>query len=363
MARAYRIETEQKYEKMLRKITDEFPDYCRSFFDYLRLNNEIRSCYSYAEDIKIFFEYLLQQNSQFGESIKEIPLDVLEKFVPVDFYEYMTYLSYYTDKNGIPHTNSDVTKKHKINSLKVFYNYYYNNKFISVNPTVGLRVKKPNKKEVIVLDIDEIHTLLSYVENLGVRLEAELNSDEGNKSLSQRYTYYQKNKYRDKAILMVFLGTGIRVSECVGLDITDISFKDRSIKLIRKGGNEDHVFFNKEIYEALYDYIELERKVRVKEAQNQSILFYSSRNTRMGVRAMEKMVKKYVTEALPERAEEISVHKLRASVATNAYQETRDIYAIANSLGHSSLAMVSKYAKARDEDKKRVSDAISFTKG
>lgn len=360
MARAYRIETERKYEMMLRRITDLFPEYCKSFFDYLRLNNEIRSCYSYAEDIKIFFEYLLSQNSQYGETIKEIPLEILDRLVPTDFYEYMTYLSYYTDKAGNVHTNNDVSKKHKINSLKVFYNYFYNNKFIQNNPTQGLRIKKPNTKEVIVLNYDEVHTLLSYVEGLGVKLQAELNSGVQNKSLSQRYHYFQKNRYRDKALLMVFLGTGIRVSECVGLDITDIDFKTNSLKVIRKGGNEDHVYFNREVADVLQDYIDLERSVRENQATDKTILFYSSRNTRMGVRAVEKMVKKYVTEALPGRADEISVHKLRSTFATNAYIETRDIHAISKALGHSSLAMVGKYAKAGDDDKKRISESIKF---
>lgn len=360
MAREYRNETEKKYEKKLREMTNEFPDYCKQFFDYLRLNNEIRSCYSYAEDIKIFFEYLLAQNSQYGTSIKDIPLEILDQLVPVDFYDYMTYLSDYTDSAGRQRRNGDVAKKHKINSLKVFYNYFHTNQFMKNNPTKSLRIKKPNKKEVIVLDPEEISTLMAYLDRLEEHIAGILRMEPQNKSLSQRYHYYQKNRYRDKAILMLFLGTGIRVSECVGMDISDIDFKNYAIKVIRKGGNEDHVYFNAQVADALQDYIHLERNIRQDKAENKNILFYSSRNTRMGVRAMEKMVKKYVAEALPERAEEITVHKLRSSFATNAYQETRDIYAISKSLGHSSLAMVSRYAKAGDDDKRRVSEAIHF---
>lgn len=106
---------------------------------------------------------------------------------------------------------------------------------------------KLHDKAIIRLDIDEVALLLDYVENCGKELTG------------QKKVYYEKTKTRDLAILTLLLGTGIRVSECVGLDINDIDFKNNGIKVTRKGGSEMVIYFGEEVRNALENYLETTR--------------------------------------------------------------------------------------------------------
>ena len=98
---------------------------------------------------------------------------------------------------------------------------------------------KIHEKEIIRLDYDEVARLLDLVEHGGDNLSG------------IKKTYYEKNKWRNLAIFTLLLGTGIRVSECVGLDVTDIDFRNNRIKIVRKGGKEDFVYFGTEVEDAL----------------------------------------------------------------------------------------------------------------
>ena len=108
---------------------------------------------------------------------------------------------------------------------------------------------KLHDKAIIRLDIDEVAMLLDYVESAGEHLTG------------QALAYYQKTKNRDLAILTLLLGTGIRVSECVGLNLTDVDFKNNGITVTRKGGSQMVVYFGDEVADALENYIEADRKV------------------------------------------------------------------------------------------------------
>lgn len=107
---------------------------------------------------------------------------------------------------------------------------------------------KLHEKEIIRLEPNEVAELLDFIESCGDGLS------------NHQRAYYEKTKERDFAIITLLLGTGIRVSECVGLDIEDVDFKNNGIKVLRKGGNEMFVYFGDEVAEALKKYIEVPRR-------------------------------------------------------------------------------------------------------
>ena len=176
--------------------------------------------------------------------------------------------------------------------------------------------------------------------------------DHGGDNLSgQRKVYYEKTKNRDLAILTLLLGTGIRVSECVGLDIQDVDFKNNGVRVTRKGGNEMVVYFGEEVENALKTYLYTTRKNTEPLPGHENALFLSTQRRRMGVQAVENMVKKYAKEITPNK--KITPHKLRSTYGTALYKETGDIYLVADVLGHKDVNTTRKHYAAIDENRRR----------
>ena len=147
------------------------------------------------------------------------------------------------------------------------------------------------------------------------------------------------------------MGTGIRVSECVGLDVTDIDFNTNGIRVIRKGGSEMIVYFGDEVEKALKDYINGSRKLVNPQEGHENALFYSTQRRRIGVKAVENLVKKYSRQVTPLK--KITPHKLRSTYGTTLYQETGDIYLVADVLGHKDVNTTRKHYAAQDESRRR----------
>ena len=196
---------------------------------------------------------------------------------------------------------------------------------------------KIHEKAIIRLDVDEVAQLLDEVE-----------SGEGLSSRQQMY--HQRTKTRDLALLTLLLGTGIRVSECVGLDLDDVDFKNNGIKVHRKGGAEVIVYFGDEVMEALADYIEERNAIAAVEGHTNA-LFLSLQNKRITVRAVENLVKKY--SKLVTNVKKITPHKLRSTYGTTLYQETGDIYLVADVLGHKDVNTTRKHYAALEEDRRK----------
>lgn len=140
---------------------------------------------------------------------------------------------------------------------------------------------KLHDKEIIRLDPDEVAILLDTVET-------------GEKLTKKQLQYHEKNKLRDIALLTLMLGTGIRVSECVGIDISDVNFKNNGVKIRRKGGYEAVIYFGEEVKLALFDYLEQRSNITPVEG-HENALFLSMQNKRITVRAVENLVKKYAS--------------------------------------------------------------------
>ena len=187
------------------------------------------------------------------------------------------------------------------------------------------------------MDADEVALLLDEVES-------------GGQLTAKQQAYHQKTKIRDLALLTLLLGTGIRVSECVGLNIQDVDFKNAGIRIYRKGGKEVTVYFGQEVEEALENYLN-ERESIIPAPGHEDALFLSLQNKRMSVRSVENLVKKYARTVAPLKP--ITPHKLRSTYGTALYQETGDIYLVADVLGHSDVNTTKKHYAALEDQRRR----------
>lgn len=322
----------------LREVLTTLPPFCRDYFRAIDTTTTTKTRISYAYDIRIFFQFLLDENPAFKDyKMTDFTVDVLDQIKALDLEEYQEYLKVYQagDKTE---TNGERGLKRKISALRSFYAYFYKREMIETNPTVLIDVPKIHDKSIIRLDTDEVALLLDYIEHCGDQLTG------------QKRVYYEKTKERDLAIVTLLLGTGIRVSECVGLDIEDVDFKNNGIKVTRKGGNEMVVYFGSEVEKALKRYIEVRENIIPLEGHEHA-LFYSAQRRRIGVQAVENLVKKYASQITTTK--KITPHKLRSTYGTTLYQETGDIYLVADVLGHKDVNTTKKHYAAIDDARRR----------
>ena len=334
----YHEQTDVENTLRLRDVLKTLPPFCRDFFRAIEPRTTTKTRISYAYDIRIFFQFLLEQNPAFRDwSIDAFTVDVLDQLTAVDLEEYEEYLKVYQagDKTE---TNGERGLKRKMSSLRSFYAYYFKREMIHTNPTVLVDVPKIHQKSIIRLEADEVALLLDYIEHGGDDLTC------------QKKVYYEKTKDRDLALVTLLLGTGVRVSECVGLDIEDVDFKNNGIKVTRKGGNEMVVYFGPEVEKALKNYLEVRKNIIPVEGHEHA-LFYSTQRKRIGVQAVENLVKKYARQVTTTK--KITPHKLRSTYGTALYQETGDIYLVADVLGHKDVNTTKKHYAALDDSRRR----------
>ena len=334
----YHEQTDVENTLRLRDVLKTLPPFCKDFFRAIEPRTTTKTRISYAYDIRIFFQFLLEQNPAFRDwSIDAFTVDVLDQITAVDLEEYEEYLKVYQagDKTE---TNGERGLKRKMSSLRSFYAYYFKREMIHTNPTVLVDVPKIHQKSIIRLEADEVALLLDYIEHGGDDLTG------------QKKVYYEKTKDRDLALVTLLLGTGVRVSECVGLDIEDVDFKNNGIKVTRKGGNEMVVYFGPEVEKALKNYLEVRKNIIPVEGHEHA-LFYSTQRKRIGVQAVENLVKKYARQVTTTK--KITPHKLRSTYGTALYQETGDIYLVADVLGHKDVNTTKKHYAALDDSRRR----------
>ena len=342
----YHEQTSRENTLKLRSVLQTLPDFTKDFFRAIEPNTSAKTRISYVYDIRLFFQFLQINNPVFAkkDSIKDIRLEDLEQLQPVDIEEYLEYLKYYKDADGVIHTNKERGIHRKLAALRSFYAYYYKREYIHNNPTLIVDMPKLHKREIIRLDPDEVANLLDYVEH------------GGDEMTGMKKVYFERNKIRNLALFTLLLGTGIRVSECVGLDVEDLDFKNDAVKVTRKGGNEMFVYFGEEVEKALLDYLEV-RETVTPVAGHEHALFYSIQRKRMGVQAVENLVKKYAQHITSTK--KITPHKLRSTYGTALYRETGDIYLVADVLGHKDVNTTRKhYASVGDEQRRKAASAL-----
>ena len=336
----YHEHTDIENTLRLRQVLATLPPFCRDYFRAIDATTTTKTRISYAYDIRIFFQFLLETNPSLKEkTMTDLTVQILDQVKAVDIEEYQEYLKVYQNRNADKlETNGELGLKRKISALRSFYAYYYKREMIETNPAVLVDVPKIHEKSIIRLDADEVALLLDHIEHCGDTLTG------------QKRVFWEKNKERDLAIVTLLLGTGIRVSECVGLDIEDVDFKNNGIKVTRKGGNEMIVYFGPEVEKALRNYLEVRENITPLSGHEHA-LFYSAQRKRIGVQAIENLVKKYAREITTTK--KITPHKLRSTYGTALYQETGDIYLVADVLGHRDVNTTKKHYAALDDARRR----------
>lgn len=324
--------------KKLREMMKELPPFCTEFFRGIEPRTSTRTRIAYAYDLSVFFDFLKKENPVFAKMGRmDFKLEQLDQITVTDLEEYMEYLKYRFNEQNHEIMNQERGIMRKISSLKSFYNYFFRTEKLTTNPAALVRLPKLHDKEIIRLDVDEVALLLDAVE-------------QGEGLTEKQKAFHKRTRLRDLALLTLLLGTGIRVSECVGLDINDVDFKNGGIHIHRKGGKEVTVYFGSEVENALQDYLD-ERFGIIPEEGSEQALFLSMQRKRMNVRSVENLVKKYAHIVTPLK--KITPHKLRSTYGTNLYRETGDIYLVADVLGHSDVNTTKKHYAALEDERRR----------
>ena len=337
-ALSYHEQEDIENTKRIRGILKELPPFCTDFFRGIEPRTSARTRLAYAYDLKTFFDFLKQANPELkSKKLRDLPLSLLDEIKLMDLEEYMEYLKCYSTEKREDLMNTERGIMRKVSTVKSFYNYFYRTERIQNNPASLLQLPKIHEKEIIRLDVDEVARFLDEVED-------------GECLTEKQKAYHAKTKLRDLAMMTLLLGTGLRVSECVGLNINDVDFRNGGLRIHRKGGKEVIVYFGAEVEYALQDYLS-EREHIVPEEGSEEALFLSMQRKRINVRSVEKMVKKYAQLVTPLK--KITPHKLRSTYGTNLYRETGDIYLVADVLGHSDVNTTKKHYVALEDERRR----------
>ncbi|MBQ6554379.1 MAG: tyrosine-type recombinase/integrase, partial [Firmicutes bacterium] len=247
---AYHSEQEKKIILELREFRKGLPDFLEDFFVFLNTDVSAKTRLSYARDIKVFFAYLANEERDFPTDITKFTIDDMRRVDARVLNRYADYLSYYlrdieskNEKSTTLETfNHDRGISRKLSAIRKLFKFYYQAEQLPANPTELINNPKIHEKSIIRLEADEVAKLLDVVD-----------SGEG---LSDRQAkYHDFTKLRDAALITLLLGTGMRVSECVGIDMQHIDFEHNAIVIMRKGGKEQIIYFGEEVEEALQKYL------------------------------------------------------------------------------------------------------------
>ncbi len=330
-------------EKISELLEKQLPPFC---FDYFLGIESLTSCQTrlkYAYDLCIFFDFLCRKKYP-----KKAPLDLtledLEAVTNNDIELFLSYLSGYR-YNGKILTCDAPAKSRKLSAVRAMFKYFFNKGDIEVNNAAKVATPKCREKEIIRLNENEVSELLSVAES-------------GRGLTRHAIGYHDKTRVRDTAILTLFLGTGIRISELVGLNDDSVNFEDNSFVVTRKGGGQAILYFSDEVAFALKEYIAA-KKNDPKIPENENALFLSMQYKRINVRSVEFLVKKYSKTVTPLK--KITPHKLRSTYGTRLYNETGDIYVVADVLGHKDVNTTKRhYAAITQENRRRVAGAVKL---
>ncbi len=323
-------------ETIEKLLENDLPAFCYDYFLAIDSQTSTLTRLNYAHDLKIFFYFLQEKKFRQNKFVLDFTLNDIEQVTSNDIEYFLSYLSHYR-YGGKEHNCNERAKARKLSSVRAMYKFFFNKGYISVDNSAKVATPKIHEKPIIRLDANEVFDIIDT-------------SESGSGLTAHQIAYHQKNKVRDTAILMLFLGTGIRISELVGLNNGDLNFKDNSFIVTRKGGSKSILYFDDEVASALSRY--LEQKENLSQNANESnALFLSSQMKRITVRAVENLVKKYAKIVSPLK--KISPHKLRSTYGTQLYKATGDIYIVADVLGHKDVNTTRKHYAAISDDNRR----------
>jgi len=348
----YKTQMDAKRLEKLRMLQKELPMVCTDFFRSIAQTTSMLTRLAYAYDFRLFFQYLHKENPDFAETSPQFMRDEdLQKIKKRDIDGYQEYLTQYyvlDEETGESHMvqNHELGIMRKLSSLRSLFEYLFKNQHVDANITTLISLPKLHNKPILRLEMDEMQKLLDTVSS-------------GDGLTQRQQKLLESTRLRDQAMLLLFLGTGIRVSECVGLNLEDLDFEQNAFLITRKGGDQTILYFPDQVSQALQAYL-AERNQIVPMEGHEDALFLSLQKRRITQRAVQNLVKKYAQVAAPLK-KKISPHKLRSTFGTNLYQETGDIYLVADVLGHSDVNTTRRhYAAMSDAHKREAAKRIAL---
>ena len=334
----------------LRELLSQMPSWSVDYIYSKEVTTQTSTLISYSYDLITFFKFIQDKNPMYKDvELKKIPLNVLDQLSSEDIIEYQRYLELNVDNDNF-HENGKKAIARKMAPLRGLYQYHYARKNIKENPMILVPLPRLKKdKNIVRMNSYEVQAVLDCIQS-------------GNAQMSERQKKLcLKTQKRDLAILTLMLNTGIRVSECNGLDLNDVDLRANSLTIVRKGGGQDVLYFGDAVHDALEDYIKYERALITPFEGHEKALFYSRQGKRISIDAIENLVKKYAKMAVPTK--KITPHKLRSTYGTALYRETGDIRLVADVLGHENInTTIDYYAAIEDEHKRTAANAVNYNK-
>lgn len=343
--KSFSIQRNQLNVLRLRRLLKDLPPFCTEYFRGIEHTTSILTRINYAYDLRLFFGFLVNHVDEFKDKrLDSFMIQDLNMVTALHIELFMEYITFYTrtpdDLSG--HENHEKGKARKLSAIRSCFSYLYKKGYLQRNVSELVEMPKIHEKPITRLDVDEVARLLDCVDN-----------GEGLTPAQKRY--HQYTRQRDLTLLTLFLGTGIRISECVGLNVSDFNFKNNSFIVTRKGGNQEVLYFGDEVRQALLEYLE-ERNSIAALPGHEDAFFLSLQKKRLSNRAIQNLVKKYARIIAPLK--KISPHKLRSTYGTNLYRETGDIYLVADVLGHKDVNTTRKHYAAISDEKRRMAARI-----
>lgn len=336
--------------ELCESIERKLPYYLSPFFTYLKNAVSLNTRLAYLRDLEFFFRYLVHETRLTeADETRLVEIETLNKLHARDINYYMgEYCARYVvsgKDNDYLMENHNSSLCRKRSSLSVFFKYLYREGLIERNITDGfnpIKLPKPQPDAIKKLEIDEVSVMLDAVETGKGLTEKELQ-------------YWQKTKHRDKAILMLFTTYGLRLSELEQLNLSSFHFGRGEFKIYRKRGKEVNMPINRSIEAVLNEYLELERRLIPVQDGYEDALFLSLQGTRMTVKAIRQLVKKYTSIPLgTSRSDGYSPHKLRATAASSLIEYGFSIYDVQSLLDHDNVTTTQLYAAHRKNLKREI---------
>lgn len=335
---SYSQQRAQKITLRIRELLRELPMVCVDYMRAIEPATQPLTRFAYARDLKQFCFYLHSEVARFADRTPDTwTCEDLSAITARDISMFLDFLTLYY-KDDAAFTNAELSKMRKLSCLRSFFHYLFTHSLINADITQLVDMPKRHEKPILRLEVDEVARMLDLVES-------------GEALPEHQRNYNAHTRTRDLAILTLFLGTGIRVSELVGIDIEDVDFELGGFLVTRKGGDQAILYFSEEVGSVLEAYMAQRRQIEALPGHEQA-LFLSLQRKRMGVRAVELMVKKYAMQAAPLK-KRLSPHKLRSTFGTNLYNETGDIYLVADLLGHKDVNTTRRHYAAMDDRRRR----------
>lgn len=345
------VKHENEIMEKCRELENELPSFMRGFFSYLKSGVLPNTRMAYLFDIRFFCEYLVHETDL---TSAEKPRDIrAEEFATIKASDINYYINdycrhYRVEKESAVYIyeNGNRSLSRKKSSLSVLFKYLYRDEIIPNNITDGfdpIRLPKPGEREIKRLDIDEVKIMIDAV-------------FEGSGLTKKEKEYWSKTKYRDTAILLLFITYGLRLYELQQLNISSFDFQKGEFKIYRKRGKESTMPLNKSVEKVIKDYIELERPAdSMIPEEHRDALFLSLQKRRITERAIRDLVKKYTSIAMSKgRDFGYSPHKLRATAATALIEEGNSIFDVQALLDHDNVTTTQLYAAHKRNTKREL---------